>query len=77
MPLSKNLENLQDHFFIHLSVGFGKIVRMLIEKEAVINAVDKDYTSALIYAASNGNISLASTRNNEKFTRFIIDSRTS
>lgn len=30
---------------------------MLIDKEAYINAVDADHTSALIYAASNGNIS--------------------
>lgn len=39
--------------------GFGKIVRMLIEKGAEINAVNINKNSALILAALKGNTSNA------------------
>lgn len=43
--------------FIHLFIGFEKVVQMLIEKGANVNAVDqKNNYSALFYAARNGNI---------------------
>lgn len=43
-------------FFIYLFAGFEKIVQMLIEKEAHINAIDEDSTSALIFAADKGSV---------------------
>lgn len=41
---------------IYLFLGREKIVQMLIERGANINAVDVDNNSALIFAASKGNI---------------------
>lgn len=42
---------------IHLIIGFERIVEMLIEKGANINAVNRDNNSALILAAKNSNTS--------------------
>lgn len=42
--------------FIHLFVGFERIVQMLIKKGANLNAVNEDKFSALVIAAFRGNI---------------------
>lgn len=42
---------------IRLFKGFEKIVQMLIEKGAHVNAVNEDGNSALIFAVLEGNIS--------------------
>lgn len=44
--------------FIHLSLGFERIVRLLFEKGANLNAVNKDNDSALICAAGLGNMNI-------------------
>lgn len=49
--------NSIDVWFINSSIGFEKIVQMLIEKGANVNAVNKENDSALISASSKGNIS--------------------
>lgn len=43
--------------FIRLFIGFGKNVKILIEKCAKVNALNEENTSALILAAMHGNIS--------------------
>ena len=40
--------------FFNLFLGFDKIVQLLIEKGANVNAVNKVENSALIYAATKG-----------------------
>lgn len=40
---------------VHSFIGFEKIVQMLIEKGADVNAVNEDNFSAIIYAANRGN----------------------
>lgn len=40
----------------HLFIGSAKIVKLLIEKGANVNAVTEDKNSALILAVLNGNI---------------------
>lgn len=42
-------------FFIHLFVGFEKIVHILIENGVNVKAVNEKNNSALIFAASKGN----------------------
>lgn len=44
-------------FFIHFFVGYEKILQMLVEKGANVNIVDANNNSALIFAASKGDIS--------------------
>lgn len=41
-------------FFIHSFTGFEKIIHMLIDRGANVNAVDEAHTSALIIAANKG-----------------------
>lgn len=43
--------------FIDLFIGLEKIVRLLIQRGADVNAIDEDGNSALTHAANNGNIS--------------------
>ena len=43
------------HSRIHSFIGSEKIVRMLIDKGADVNAVDEKNNSALLYATKNGN----------------------
>lgn len=44
--------------FIHLfEKGFEKVVRMLIESKANVNATNDNNSSAVIFAAQNGKIS--------------------
>lgn len=42
--------------FVYSFIGLEKIVQMLIDKGANVNAVDVKNNSALFYAAKNGNI---------------------
>ena len=41
--------------FIYLFIGFGNIIRILIEKGANVNHSNKDNDSVLIFAAKYGN----------------------
>lgn len=43
-------------FFIRSFLGFEKIVQMLIDRGANVNAVDEDNTSAIIFAANKGRV---------------------
>lgn len=47
---------IQLHLCYHPFTGFEKIVQMLIDRGAGVNAVTDDKNSALIFASSNGNI---------------------
>lgn len=58
--------NLSSNISISVLLGFERIVRMLIERGANVNAVNSGHNSALIYAAVNGNIS-----NENSFSRQI------
>lgn len=57
--LQKSLISIQRliyTFFIHLLLGFDKIVQRLIENGANVNTVDEGTDSALLFATANGNI---------------------
>lgn len=61
-------------FLIYYLIGSAKIVKLLIEKGANINAVTEDKNSALILAVLNGNIlqnSVVSSRLNIKIGQSI------
>lgn len=53
--IAKIVRNL--HFIFSSFTGFEKIVQLLIERGANVNAIDGNSDSALIIAANKGNIS--------------------
>lgn len=57
MLTSKNFCGFIFILSIYLFIGLEKIVQMLVEKGANVNALNKDKKSPLFFAASKGNIS--------------------
>lgn len=60
-------------FFMHNCsfLGYAKIVQLLIQNGADVNAVNEDSNSALIYAAVNGNIAKYMHLHCDKFIWYV------
>lgn len=54
----ETLNEINFSFSIHSIIGFDKMVQVLIEKGANINAVNENNNSAVILATLNGKISI-------------------